>query len=449
METPSAAQATLTPRWTPLWDHPEQVRMWFSGARFKVTVAGARSGKTEIHKREGVITAMMHPLTDARIVFAAPTRDQAREIFWEDLKAMVRREWLVKDPLETRLLIQFKHGPSIRVVGMDKPERIEGKPIDWICMDEYRDMKKAAWGSIVSPMLSTPGRPPGKARLIGRPGPMNHYYDLFIEAQDPDNDEWDAFHWPSEEILDPAEIASAKKRMDPLSFLREYGAEFINYEGRIYYPFNRKIHAAERVKYDPNLDIGLCLDFNRSPGVACIVQEQDYKGSNPRVARQISAFVGEIYIPRHSTTPAICRKFIHDWSHHKRQVNVYGDATGGAKGSAKVDGSDWDNVESYLRPVFSNRLHFHVPNANPLERVRVNSVNGRLESADGIVHLLVDPKNCKYLVGDFERVVALEGGAGEIDKDFDDNATHLTDAAGYYIHKEHPIHEHFTVLDAI
>jgi hypothetical protein len=439
-----------TKRWTPMFDHDEQIRLIKSDARFKVVVAGARSGKTEIHKREGILEALKHPLTDARMVFAAPTRDQAKDIYWADLKKLVNPQWLARQPRETELLIEFKHGPSIRVVGMDKPQRIEGKPIDWVCMDEYRDMKREAWESKVQPMLSTPGRPPGKARLIGRPGPMNHFYDLYIKAKDPEMVEWDSFHWPSSDIMPAAEIASAKSRMDPLVFQREYGAEFINYEGRIYYPFSRDTHGGESLSYDPTLDLCFCFDFNRSPGVALICQEQEYKGNNPKVAQRITAFIGEVYIPRHSTTPAICRKLIQDWEHHTRTIYVYGDATGGAKGSAKTEGSDWENVKRFLALGFkNNKIYYKVPKANPRERVRVNSINARLESADEKIHLLVDRKRCPRLIDDFERVVALEGGAGEIDKDSDLTATHLTDAAGYYIHREHPLKERTFVAEAI
>ena len=38
----------LTPRWTAMRDHAEQIRLIRSLARFKVVPAGRRSGKTEI-----------------------------------------------------------------------------------------------------------------------------------------------------------------------------------------------------------------------------------------------------------------------------------------------------------------------------------------------------------------------------------------------------------------
>src|SRR5690349_20851433 len=84
--------AELTPRWYPLVPHPEHMRLINSPARFKVVPAGRRSGKTERANRNLVIQAFRESLQgtwmDYRYFAAAPTRDQARGIFWSDLKAL-------------------------------------------------------------------------------------------------------------------------------------------------------------------------------------------------------------------------------------------------------------------------------------------------------------------------------------------------------------------------
>jgi hypothetical protein len=118
---------------------------------------------------------------------------------------------------------------------------------------------------------------------------------------------------------------------------------------------------------------------------------------------------------------------------------VYGDATGGAQGSARVQGSDWQLVRNELTPVFGRNLSFRVPSTNPRERVRVNAVNSRLKSADGTVRLMVDPTKCPNVVKDFEGVRLLEGGSGEIDKKADPLLSHWTDGIGYYCEREFPL----------
>ena len=72
---------------------PEQLRLINSTARFKVVPAGRRSGKTERAKRNLVIQAIKESSEgewlDYRYFAAAPTRDQAKAIWWSDLKALV------------------------------------------------------------------------------------------------------------------------------------------------------------------------------------------------------------------------------------------------------------------------------------------------------------------------------------------------------------------------
>ena len=55
--------------------HPEQARLWTSGARFNVVPAGRRSGKTEIvGKRKVILRAIRGTrFPDARFFCAAPT----------------------------------------------------------------------------------------------------------------------------------------------------------------------------------------------------------------------------------------------------------------------------------------------------------------------------------------------------------------------------------------
>ena len=130
---------------------------------------------------------------------------------------------------------------------------------------------------------------------------------------------------------------------------------------------------------------------------------------------------------------------IKDWKHHEGEVNIYGDATGGAPGSAKVKGSDWDLVEVELNKEFKGRLNFNVPRGNPAERARINSVNSRLKNVKGKIKMLVDPVNAKHTADDLDAVMLIEGGSGEIDKKSDKSITHLTDGVGYYVFRDFSI----------
>lgn len=426
-----------TPRWTPLRPHPVQLAYWNSPHRFNVVPAGRRSGKTERAKRKLVRRAIAGTsFTPARFFAAAPTRDQAKRIYWDDLKRLVPPSLIVGTPSESDLMIRLPLS-ELWVLGMDKPARIEGAPWDGGILDEYANMKPETWGAHVRPSLSDRL---GWADLIGVPEGRNHYYDAYESAKAQmmemgDASEWGAYSWLSSDILPASEIEAAKRDLDPLTYAQEYEASFVNFEGRAYYAFTDANKARLRDKYDPKQPLIFCLDFNVAPGVAAVCQEKDFG----------TAVIGEVWIPDNSNTPAVCRRLLTDWGKHEGRVEVFGDATGGARGTAQVDGSDWDLAKRVLRNGdgdlvgFGQRVGFHVKPANPKERARVNALNSRTCSIDGTRRLMVDPTQAPHVVRDLEGVRTLKGGSGEIDKKIDIKLTHISDALGYYIEYRFPI----------
>jgi Terminase large subunit, T4likevirus-type, N-terminal len=417
--------------------HPAQAAFYASRARFNVCPAGRRSGKTAWGKRRLVrkaLTYTAHP--DGRFLVCAPTRPQVKRIYWHDLQQLIPKKLVRRVRSSELTLTLAPNGAVIELLGMERPERAEGAPIDHALLDEYGNMKPTVWSEHVRPALSTPGRL-GTADFIGVPEGMNHYLDLWKRALDPDNPDWAGFHWMSADILDAEEIAQARRELDELSFRQEYEGSFVTYQGQAYYPFSREIHASERLPYDVNLPLVLCFDFNVSPGTAVVCQELEYAGSNPHVADEYTAVLGEVFIPRNSTTHRVCEKLVHDWGRHAGPVFLEGDATGGNP-DTRSGGSDWIIINQYLRQYFGQRLVDRHPHANPTQRARVNAVNSRLRSLSGEVRLLVDPVMAPHVAEDFERVAWFEGGAGELDKT-DRRWTHFTDGVGYYVARQFPI----------
>lgn len=445
----------LTRRWTPLIPHPEQVRMMFSKARFIVVVGGRRSGKSERVKRLALMRAWA-PQKNARsrYLFAAPTDDQAHDLFWFDLLALTPPWMLARRPSRTEGTIWLKNGVELIVRGTKESRRLEGQPFDGVVLDEYAEMDPMVWQSTIRPMLSEMGRT-GWAIFLGRPKGRNHFHKLGTEfAQAEEREDWDYFHWSSVDLMDPAEIESARDTSDALLFQQEYGAEFILRDGRAYYAFERDTHAVEPVTYDPTLPLSLCFDFNVEPGVCAYVQEQAYRGTNPKIGSQFTAVVGEVWVERNSNTEIVCRRIIADFGPggrlagehgHRGEVRIYGDATGGARRTSGIEGADWQIVRNVLRATFGDRLTFCVRDANPLERDRVNAVNTRLRSAKGTVRLLVDPKRAPHVATDLENVSLIPGGSGEIDKPTSkklSDLTHISDALGYYVFERFPADSH-------
>jgi len=407
-------------------------------------------GKRKVVKM--ALRGQTNPLfPDWRGFVSAPVRHQAKEIYWEDLKAMSPKN-LVDSISESDLIIRYINASLLQVLGMDRPERVEGRPWDYGLLDEYGNMKKSTWQEHVRPALSDRK---GKADFIGVPEGRNHYYDLAESAKEDilingEDSAWRVWHWPSWEVLDEEEIDAAKRDMDELTYQQEYGGEFISFMGAAYYVFDPKLHVGRYTNfYDKKRPLVICFDFNVSPGVAVILQEMGADVFDVDPSDTITVVIGEIFIPQQSNTVRVCNKIIEDWSKHEGVVICYGDATGGAKKSSSIRGNDWDIIRQELYPIFGARIQFNVPLANPAERQRVNAVNSRLLNSLKRVRLVVDGHHAPKTVKDFDGVRVLEGTAGEIDKDSDPELSHLTDALGYYVVKEYPVARYYTRQDVI
>ncbi|HDL89733.1 MAG TPA: hypothetical protein ENG14_02380 [Thermodesulforhabdus norvegica] len=435
----------LTKRWYDLRYVKPAVDYFKSANRFNVAWAGRRSGKTEKAKRRlwgKAKTFFKHP--DGRFIMAAPTLRQAKDIFWKDTIAAFPVDMLYGGSTRTGISysdnkITLYNGACIEIHGMDKPERVEGAPVDGLVLDEFGNCKKTAWTEHIRPALSTVNRE-GWADLIGVPEGRNHYYDLSQEALRDDTGEWAGHTWFSSLVIAPKEVAAAKNDLDELTYKQEYEGSFVSFQGMAYHAFSREKHAADdlRKHYKNTKEIQICFDFNVAPGIAVICQDMPYRGSNDAVAMNIGAAIGEVWIPRNSNTEIVCNKILQDWGDHKGTVSVFGDSTGGSRGTAKTQGSDWEIIRDILGRHFGQRISYRIPKANPSVRARLNAVNSQLKSTTGVIRYLVDRK-CEHLVKDLEGVTLVEGGSGEIEKPANSELTHISDAFGYMMNVRFPI----------
>ena len=176
--------------------HPVQNALVSDKIRFKVVPAGRRSGKTWRAKRYLIRQAMR---VSGRYFFGAPTYAQAKEIFWADTKAYVP-EWLKSKTHETTLTLYLKNKSEIHVVGLDKPERVEGQPWTGAIVDEMGNCKPDIWDAHLSPLFDTIGIKTW-CWFIGVPEGLNHYNDLNDYALHSGDPEWKSYTWFSSDIL--------------------------------------------------------------------------------------------------------------------------------------------------------------------------------------------------------------------------------------------------------
>ena len=455
-----------TPRWTPANLDPRQAAFWQSTAAITAVPACRRSWKTEGAKRRLIRAALSPSPYPARRWFAcAPTQQQARDIFWTDLKALVPT-WSLRtgnpdrDIRESDLTIHLRDGGVIRVAGLDRPSRIEGGFWDGGIVDEYGDCRPDVLHEHITPMMVRPG---AYIDIIGSPSGRNHWYNLVERIKSGDLPNAAHFTWKGSEVLhlylgrERAEevLSQARQTLDEDTYLQEWEAAFTSPRNQVYYAFRADDHV-EPCEYDPRTELHVAFDFNVSPGVAIICQERRYTGSNPHVDRSedVTMVIDEIWIEQNSNTRKVCAELLRRYSGHEGEVWIYADASGGAGHTSQVEGSDLDLIRKILDPVFGgrdvqmtggkvlhvpSRLVVDVPAANPPVRARINSVNARLRAVDGTIRTRIDPR-CKRLVRDMEGV-QYKKGSSDLDKAGAPDLSHISDAFGYMIHRRHPLVE--------
>lgn len=414
-------------RWYPLKDHPVQLALIGAverGVRFPLVPAGRRSGKTERFKRFLVKQANR---VAGPYFAAAPTHDQAKKIFWDDLKAFTLSVGHPRRPSESDRIIYLPNGSEIHVIGLDKPQRIEGIPWKGGGIDEFADIKSHAWEAHILPALNTvnPTDPDYRAWcwLLGVPDGLNHYYDLCQAAQAGKDPAFEVFHWKSAEILPPDVMAAMKRAMSEKQFKQEFEASFETASGRIYADYGVANHTDAVIQ--PHDQLLWCHDFNYTPlSSAICVRRGD----------ELLA-LDEIVL-----TSAVARQsaleFLEKFAGHaNRDVLVYGDPAGKA-GEKHGQQSNYTEIEQVLRDG-GWRPQRRVPPAAPAIKDRQNAVRAKVCNAAGEVTFRVNPAKAPWVDKGMSTVQLQSGSTFQEDQKND--AQHITTAIGYLIAYEWPV----------
>lgn len=409
-------------RWYPLKDHPEQLRLMRAvddGIRFPIVPAGRRSGKTERFKRFLSKTAMWMP--NERYFAAAPTYNQAKKIFWEDLKALTLSAAHPRRPSESELKIYMPNGTEIHVLGLDQPQRIEG--VEWTGggVDEIADLKSEAVETNIMPALNTvnPTRPDYRAWcwFFGVPEGLNHFYDMAEYARTSGDPNYALFHWKSSEILPADVIESAKRTMSRRQYMQEYEASFETATGRIYEDYSPRNYTDAELL--PHEAIHWMHDQNFTPLSSAIAV----------VRKGVPYFVSEIVLES-AISRQSAEEFVERYKYHENKtVFVYGDPHGRA-GEKHGHKSDYTEIEDVLRRerwTFERRVK---PGA-PAIKDRQNAVRAKILNAKDEVSLYVNPNTAPWCHKGLATVQLQEGSTFQEDQK--NPYQHITTAIGYFV----------------
>jgi hypothetical protein len=414
-------------RWYKLKPLPVQLDLVQDEVRFKVVPAGRRSGKTERAKRFIIKTALKNE-QEAYFV-AAPTRDQVKKIYWTDLKRLAPESQVVKFS-ETELAIYFTNGTTITLIGLDKPERIEGTFWSGGIIDEIADIKPDAWEAHIRPALDTynPSRPDYLAWcwLIGVPDGLNHYYDMYQYAMTANDPDWKGYHWKSSDILPEKTIIAAKRQMSAKQYKQEYEASFETATGRIYEDYSEDNHTDETIKEHEQL---LWMhDFNYTPMSSAVGVVRWENG------KENIYILDEIVLQSAITTQSTV-EFLDKYEDHKnKHVIIYGDPAGRA-GEKHGHESDYTQIEDTLRE-HGWSYERRVTPAAPAIKDRQNALRAKIKNQYHEVSLFVNPSKAPYANKGLATVQTKKGSTfQEVETEYQ----HITTAIGYFVAYDYPI----------
>lgn len=203
--------------------------------RFRVLCCGRRWGKTTLSIDQ--IKARL-AIPNSRVVYVAPTIQQARDIAWEQLRNDLHQ---VGKANEARLEIELVNGSKLFLKGWEAIETLRGQKFDLIVLDEVAMMRNfwLSWQEVIRPTLTDTK---GEGLFISTPKGFNHFYDLFrLESKDID---FKSFHFTSYDnpFIPKEEVDKAKLELTSDRFAQEYMADFRKSEGLVYKEFMRSRH---------------------------------------------------------------------------------------------------------------------------------------------------------------------------------------------------------------
>jgi len=189
--------------------HPAQSAIFNSKARFTITAAGRRFGKSYLAAVKLGLEALKevndrgHKLDPTNgIYYIAPTFEQAMRIMWRRLIALLKMKdqgGFISAMNINNGYLELINGRRIYIKGADNEDALRGEGYAFVVMDEFADMKPSVWYEIIEPALMDVE---GGAMFIGTPKGKNHFYKLFTGAMTkPDGhaywNDWEAFHFVS------------------------------------------------------------------------------------------------------------------------------------------------------------------------------------------------------------------------------------------------------------
>ena len=381
-----------------------------SPARFKVVAAGRRFGKSYA----SIAALAKHArFPNKKCLYIAPSYRMGKQIIYDDLLTFLRdRRWLKKVNV-SELTFTLVNGSVIMIRSADNPDSIRGIGVDFVVIDEAADIPRLddTWKAVIRPTLSDRE---GHALIIGSPKGRNFFYDMYNTV----GTDWQSWQFTTLAggNVSEEEIEAAKKDLDDRTFRQEFLAEWIDFQGLIYYNFSDDNIKEMPLPQQFVLEIG--SDFNIDPMVSVLGFKH---AGGLHIFDEIEMYG--------SNTFEMVAEINQRYPSHKK--NVYPDAAGQARKTSAMGGIT-DHV------IMKNAGYkLIVGNQNPSVKDRLAAVNSAFKSATGITKLTIDPK-CKGLIESLRKHTYREGTK---QPDKNSGFDHFGDSLGYCVNSMFPIRQ--------
>ena len=421
-------QVGPTPAWHPLkWPTPNHpaIQAYTCGKRFVYLPCGRGSGKTEISKRKLVrCLPLKKPWGDPRYFYAGPTYGHIKRMAWRSLIDLIPPQWIEVGGIHhSELYIRTVFGSELWMIGLDKPQRIEGNQWDGGIVDESSDIRPRAFELSILPALTWRD---GWCWRIGVPKRFgigaHEYKTMYNQAVRGEIPESTGFTWSSKGIVPEKALIQAAASMDLEDYREQFDAQWQDIGGGVFHNFSREGNVRPCM-YHSDLPIIVGSDFNVDP-MAWVLCHQ--------FGNRLEVF-DEIWIKNTNTAKTLNTLF-ERYGQHTGGFEFYGDASGKGRKTSSSS-SDYAQILNDHRFKFLGR-EVHYLTSNPPLADRFAATNAVIKASNGMCRLHVDER-CKHLIDDLSSR-QYKPGTKELPADEGDLG-HITDALGYVIYRKWPI----------
>ena len=409
--------------------HPAQKEIAEDKTRFKVVVSGRRWGKSYL----GVEVALHNAFHKKKSLnwIVCPTREMARDIHWDHLKERVKElHWKTKINETSLSITRLNDGSKIILKTADNPDRLRGRGLDFIVIDEFRDMEQWIWGDVLRPALTDKK---GNALFISTPNGKDVLYDLYLKGVNGEED-WKSWHYKTIDspFIDNDEIEQAKKDLDTRTYQQEYEADFETGANPPYYAYSNLNHKTTELRTDKPFI--LTCDFNRTNKPMSWAFGQRMKTDVTD-----DTFWKKTFSNKFTSTQTQCEivwEYFETLPLLSNTLYLYGDYSGKSL-KTNSEYSDWEIIEKF----FANKFMVIERKTKFCKSIAdsISATNSQLCNMNGVQRQFIDYDNCKELRTDWTKAEWADNGKQLYETESVPELCHMCRAVDYYNDYEHSI----------